>query len=253
MLFANDTHGERIHIDDAEVELSYFCPACGGAMIQKRGDIITHHFAHKAGSECDQWYTERLSPWHRKMQNTFTKDVQEIVIWNNSHTEFHIADVALQARQKKYVIEFQHSTISKKEFITRSKFYVECGYTMLWVFDFCECFPPKKILIAEEYENNGVDLVWPGKDRVRFLDSIDFSDFDNYPYVFFHVNTGKGKLQLHQPDGYCPWETWEYVDPFSKEPCFVWVPMDEFDTTSEFYAVRYSEQQFYRVLKNLSK
>lgn len=222
-------------------------------MIQKRGDIITHHFAHRAGSECDRWYTEKLSPWHRKMQNAFAKDVQELVIWNNSHTEFHIADVALQTDQKKYVIEFQHSAISQREFKKRSKFYIECGYTILWVFDFRECFPPKKVLIAEEYENNRVDLVWPGKDRVRFLDSIDFSDFDDYPYVFFHVSTGKGRLRSHHPDGYCPWETWEYVDPFAKESCFLWLPMDKFETTSEFHAVHYSEQQFNRILKSLGK
>ena len=39
MFFANDMHGEKIHIDNADVALPYFCPACGGAMVQKRGNI----------------------------------------------------------------------------------------------------------------------------------------------------------------------------------------------------------------------
>ena len=51
MFFANNALGQKIHIDDAETELPYFCPACRDAMIQKRGNINAHHFAHKTGKD----------------------------------------------------------------------------------------------------------------------------------------------------------------------------------------------------------
>lgn len=252
MFFANDTCGKKIHIDDAETGLPYFCPACGGTMIQKRGNVNAHHFAHKAGKECDPWYTGKLSSWHIKMQNQFNKSVQEIAIWNKMHTEYHIADVVLQSDGKKYVVEFQHSTISQKEFIARTEFYMECGYTVIWVFDFCECKSHKRIFVSE-YEDGIIRLVWPGNDRVRFLDHIDFTNFSSRLYIFFHISTGKGRKQLHSPEGYYPWETWEYVNPFSLHSCFVLLCLDIFDKVDEFLAEYFSEKAFYRVLKRLGE
>lgn len=253
MFFANDIYGEKIHIDNAKAEASYFCPACGSIMIQKRGSINAHHFAHRAGKECDPWYAGKLSPWHIKMQKQFDKNVQEIVVWNKTHTEYHIADIAVHTNKGKYVLEFQHSTISQKEFISRSKFYMRCGYDVIWVFDFCECKSYKRIFISEEYEDNIVRLVWPGNDRIRFLDNIGFAEVNDHLHIFFHINTGKGKIQLHDPDGYYPWETWEYVDPLSKYPCFALLDLNVFDESSDFFAKLYPEQSFYRALKKFGK
>ena len=102
------------------------------------------------------------------MQNHFDKRSQEVIIWNKTHTEYHIADAILQIGNEKYVVEFQHSAISQNEFMTRSSFYMSCGYKIIWVFDFCECKNPKRILIADdEYENDVIRLVWPGRDKIR--------------------------------------------------------------------------------------
>lgn len=254
MFFANNIHGEKIYIDDAVAEQSYACPACGDAMIQKHGNVNAHHFAHKAGKECDPWYTGKLSQWHKRMQNIFDKSQQEVIIWNEARTEFHVADIALHMENKKYIVEFQHSTISQKEFLSRSIFYMNCGYKVMWVFDFCESKHPKKILIADdEYENNIVRLVWPGKDRVRFFDNIDFCDYSNCLYVFFHINTGKGHERLCAPDGYCPWTTWEYINPFQREPRFFLLCLNRLYTLSDFFAYSYSEETFYKQLGNLCK
>lgn len=38
-----------------------------------------------------------------------------------------------------------------------------------------------------------------GFDRIRFLDNISFSGCSDRLYMFFHINTGKGKQQLHDP------------------------------------------------------
>lgn len=252
MFFANNIYGEKIHIDDAEANQVYFCPACKSEMIQKRGNVNAHHFAHKVGKECDPWYTGKISAWHAKMQNHFRKNDREVIIWNESGTEYHIADVVLQNGANKYVVEFQHSVISQDEFISRSRFYMQCNYRLIWVFDFCECKNPKKVLIADdEYENNVVRLVWPGRDRIRFLDNIDFSGLDDRLSILFHINTGKGRKYLHDPDGYYPWETWGYVDPFHRQPCFVSLCLNDFTESSDFFARYYSEEDFYTRLKHL--
>lgn len=254
MFFANNIHGQRTHIEDAKPKESYFCPACGCTMIQKRGTINAHHFAHKAKKECDPWYTGKLSPWHIEMQNLFSLNCQEVIIWNAAHTEYHIADVALQNGSQKYVIEFQHSSISQNEFLVRTQFYINCGYRVIWIFDFCDNKNPKRLYISEtEYDGKIVRLVWPGKDRVRFLDNIDFSDFGKYLYIAFYVNTGMGELQLHDPDGYIPWATWEYADLLSRTPCFVLLCLDYFYGTDEFSAFYYSEQKFLKLLRELEK
>ena len=250
MFFANNIKGERTYIDDAEIKQTYVCPVCKSIMTQKRGNINAHHFAHKTGKECDAWYSGKLSPWHIKMQSYFKKGSQELAIWNKSHTEFHIADAVVQIGDVKYVIEFQHSVISQKEFLSSSCFYIKSGYRLVWVFDFCECIRPKRIYIAEDgYENGIIRLTWPGKDRIKFLDNIDFSNTSDYLHIFFHISTGKGKKQLHTPNGYCPWETWEYIDPFHRSPCFIELALDYFTGAADFYAKYYSEDKFYKIMK----
>lgn len=252
MFFANNALGQKIHIDDAETGLPYFCPACRDAMIQKRGNINAHHFAHKTGKGCDPWYSEKLSPWHIKVQNHFDRVVQETVVWNEMHTEYHVADIVLQSGDKKYVIEFQHSPISQKEFISRTKFYLGCGYTIIWVFDFCECKSQKTIFVSE-YNNGIMHLAWPGKDRVKFLDNIDFTSVNDGLYIFFYINAGMGKIRLHDPEGYYPWKTWEYIDPFSLHSCFALLYLDIFDNTKDFFAEYFSEENFFRTVKRLGK
>ena len=252
MFFANNALGQKIHIDDAETGLPYFCPACRDAMIQKRGNINAHNFAHKTGKGCDPWYSEKLSPWHIKMQNHFDRVVQETVVWNEMHTEYHVADIVLQSGDKKYVIEFQHSPISQKEFISRTKFYLGCGYTIIWVFDFCECKSQKTIFVSE-YNNGIMHLAWPGKDRVKFLDNINFTSVNDGLYIFFYINAGMGKIRLHDPEGYYPWKTWEYIDPFSLHSCFALLYLGIFDNTKDFFAEYFSEENFFRTVKRLGK
>ncbi len=253
MFFANSMYGQRTHIEDADPNETYVCPACGCAMIQKRGNINAHHFAHKATKECDPWYTGKLSPWHTKMQNLFSPNFREIIIWNTAHSEYHIADVALEV--KRFVIEFQHSSISQSEFFARTQFYIECGYKIIWIFDFCECEPQKRIFISDTgYEEDIIKLVWPGRDRIRFLDNLDFSNFGNHLYIAFHENTGIGELQSHEPDGHIPWDTWEYRDPFSRCPCFLLLCPEYFTgCVDNFFARYYSEQDFFNMLKKLNK
>ena len=255
MFYAKNLEGDRVHIDNSMPSESYFCPVCNNSMIRKCGEINAHHFAHKSQNSCDPWYTGKLSPWHSKMQNHFKQEVQEVVIWNTSHTEYHIADIALQSHAKRYIIEFQHSSISSDEFIARSKFYTECGYFLIWVFDFCQCSTPKKIFIdgIDEYENSIRHFVWPGRDRVKLFDIIDLAEFRNKMRILFHINTGIGRSFRQEYEGYPSWEKWEYLNPLRTKPCFVSVLLDQFVSTTDFYAKYFTEEAFFKRLRKLER
>ena len=252
MYFANDKSGGRIYIGDAKAGDSFFCPACGEKMVIKRGNIYAHHFAHMPGMDCDPWYTSKLSDWHIKMQRYFRPENREIIIWNSQHTEYHIADIALKTSSGAFVFEFQHSPISQTEFIARSSFYIKCGYSLIWIFDFCECKKYKRILIADKHlSKNACRLVWPGKDRIRFLDNLDFSAAKNNLHIIFYLRTGKGQKKLHSPNGYYPWETWEYVNPLNLSRYFAVLHLDKFTDVSDFIAHCYTEREFCQKINRL--
>ena len=256
MFFANDEHGNRVDINSASRDKKYFCPACGAMLVLRKGKIVTHHFSHKSVKICDPWYTNKMSAWHLEMQSRFPPDCREVIIKNEEDTEYHIADVQINANGKKYVFEFQRSQISRNEFELRSQYYLSLGFTLIWVFDFCNCKPPKRIY----YENTPssekvISIKWPHSDRVRFLDYLDLSEFSNPDdfHLFFHIKTGLGKKRESVSYDGSIWSTWEYKDPFNREyffvepTCLAWDKLDEFD------ALYYSEESFYKHLSVLVK
>lgn len=251
MYYASDKSGNRVFIDNAQKGIDYYCPACKAKMIMKCGDIVAHHFSHKARKLCDPWYKDRMSDWHRKLQSMFPEDCQEVTVWNDSHSEVHFADVMFSYKGTGHVLEFQHSPITRKEFISRSSFYLGLGYKLTWIFDFCECEKPKKILYTRKNTTeHEIDLVWPGSDRVRFLDNLDrfqYAEIGNF-HIVFHICTGLGKEVEHSLDNGFSWSTWEYVNPFQKEYCFVEPRSMCLDNLADFEAIYYDEEEFYELL-----
>ncbi len=130
MFVANDQEGKRITIEDAVQGGAYFCPVCGGALIvkAKESEAVKEHFAHKSRRLCDSWNYD-MSEWHRTWQRFFPEECQEVVVQNGE--EKHRADVLINNT----VIEFQHSPISAEEIADRNRFYISCGYNVVWVFD----------------------------------------------------------------------------------------------------------------------
>lgn len=115
MLWANQ-NGEKIQ---AWPGLRATCPACGGDVVPKCGEIVEWHWAHKA-RDCDSW-GEPESQWHLGWKARFPADWQEVVMGP------HRADV----RTPRGVIEFQKSAISAAEIREREQFYGK----MIWVVD----------------------------------------------------------------------------------------------------------------------
>ena len=128
MYYANDEYGIRTNIESADPSGRYSCPMCGAKMIQKRGELYAHHFAHVSVANCDPWYSEKCL-WHREWQAQFPVDNQEVPITRRYRR--HIADISIND----LVIEFQHSSIKTAQFEERSRFYSSGDRKLIWVID----------------------------------------------------------------------------------------------------------------------
>lgn len=130
MFIAVDSNKNRVAIENATKDIQYFCPCCGEPLIIRAKDSVAvkAHFAHKKGTDCDS-FTHDMSEWHLNWQKQFPEESREVVVEKDG--EKHRADVLI----KNTVIEFQHSPITADEIARRNRFYLSCGYEVVWVFD----------------------------------------------------------------------------------------------------------------------
>jgi competence protein CoiA len=111
---------------EATTGLRGSCPGCGSVTLSKCGLKRLHHWAHVSTAVCDRWW-EPETEWHRAWKNQFPEDWQEIH-HRAKDGEVHIADVKTAGGT---VVEFQHSTISPQERMSREAFYDP----MIWIVD----------------------------------------------------------------------------------------------------------------------
>ena len=52
MIIALNNKKERVHIKDTVINEKYYCPLCNEELIQKKGFIRRHHYAHKSNGLC---------------------------------------------------------------------------------------------------------------------------------------------------------------------------------------------------------
>lgn len=149
MNIALDASRQRVVADDAQKGHFYYCPICGGPVIPKQGQWRVWHFSH-ISSCLDSWNYD-MSEWHRSWQERFPMECREVVVERGG--KIHRADVLIG----KYVIEFQHSPISADEVQERNRFYIACGYRVIWVFDEIEKYEDGFI---QEDVNNSSKFYW---------------------------------------------------------------------------------------------
>jgi hypothetical protein len=176
------------------------CFRCGGDMIAKCGRVKLWHWAHKATDMCDPWW-ENESLWHRAWKDHFPDDQQEVLHINPTTGEKHIADVK---NEFGLVIEFQRSTMTKDERISREVFYKD----MIWVVD------GTRGDLDSAYFNMGTsgpmqtspllyNVRWWGRSRILHFWSessknvyLDFGDKVLWRLVSFNPETKKGLVGL---------------------------------------------------------
>lgn len=117
MIFGLNENGERIDIEDSLKGEKYYCPCCGGELIQKKGIVNAWHFAHKSSTECDNWYEE--NEWCRKWVKLFDSDFREVIIKNENYDKKRVADV----KYKRLVLKLQPKSLSSEEFKERIDYF----------------------------------------------------------------------------------------------------------------------------------
>ena len=206
MYIALDENKIRVHIENAEKSKQYFCPVCGEKLIIKAVDSLSvkPHFAHKKGTECIDTWQHDMSEWHYKWQCLFPEEYREVVVEKDGIK--HRADVLIDG----FVIEFQHSPISRDEIKERNEFYTCCGYKVIWVFDAhgkvkdsgvslewkrarreFDIPTPRGVFVFVEYETK-VSENPPQEARIllylKKFNPKNIESFDTYPYYITRDN-----------------------------------------------------------------
>jgi Competence protein CoiA-like family len=97
------------------------CPLCSNPVRSACGSIVSWHWKHISGSDCDPW-SEPESEWHARWKALFPEECREVVIGP------HRADVVTRDE----IIELQHSPITGDMITEREEFY---GDRLVWIFD----------------------------------------------------------------------------------------------------------------------
>ncbi len=177
MFYALDKDGQRINAFDANREEKYICPICKQRVILKRGSINIDHFAHESNTCEDHWNYD-MSEWHKRMQNYFPKECQEVVV--TYMEQKHRADVLVGD----IVIEFQYSPITSTEFEDRNQFFKNAGYRLAWVFNLSQvqCHMEQ----SPEKEN-----LWSWKHPMRIFANVDHLGENNKKFALWFYLWGE--------------------------------------------------------------
>lgn len=121
MLLADNGLGGRIQ---ASPGAAGWCPLCKEPLTPKCGEIVSWHWSHRAGSDCDPW-AEGESAWHLAWKAEFDESQVENPIGR------HRADIIAGGT----VIELQHSSLKPEEVREREDFYLREVGRIIWVID----------------------------------------------------------------------------------------------------------------------
>ena len=179
MFCALDSCGNRIYADEAIKGEKYTCPICNHPLILRKGEVNIDHFAHEPNDECvDDWEYD-MSEWHRRMQNYFPKEAQEVVVTHQGKK--HRADVLIGNA----VLEFQHSPITASEFEERNSFFKNAGYRLAWVFDLSDIPEDDLYLSTDKYNM----MIW--KHPMRIFAHSDYLGEDNKEFALWFYYSRK--------------------------------------------------------------
>lgn len=215
MFTALDINGNKISAENASKGKEYFCPICNGKLCLKDGSENAKHFAHLSLQDCDD-FTYDMSEWHRAWQEKFPLKNREVVIEHNG--EKHRADVLAYG----YVVEFQHSPISREEFNRRNDFYIKAGKKVVWVFDVIYEFKNKRLEYNPDVEDQGSGDDYGGVYKWSYSKKC-FKDFvpqeQKNIILFFQKNEQTSFLDDCE-DSYIERVMWSMKDKYSGEANF---------------------------------
>lgn len=169
MLVALDREGKLVLAEAAEKNQKFHCPACGEAVILRKGAVKLPHFAHQRHSECSQAFSEAESHEHllgkRQLLSLFGPQAR---------LEVYLPE--LQQRPDLLVgqtaIEYQCSPLDFRRFTQRTAGYLANNYQPLWILG--SRFSPTKRLSEFQkgccfYRNRRLQL-WHLDSRQQFFE-----------------------------------------------------------------------------------
>jgi ssDNA-binding Zn-finger/Zn-ribbon topoisomerase 1 len=130
------------------------CPVCNKEVVSKCGNKIVWHWAHSSQKHCDSWW-EPETQWHRDWKGLYPNAWQEVVQFDATSGEKHIADVKTNTG---LVIEFQNSPLKSEELRQREVFHKK----IVWVVN------------GEKFKNNFNILHGLPDPKCKFLEDILF-------------------------------------------------------------------------------
>lgn len=82
MIKAVDRNGQSVSIDTVQRSAQCYCPICGQALLQKRGEIREHHFSHigPRGRNEKGYVMEHVTNAHQRFSTFFTNSNQVLSI-----------------------------------------------------------------------------------------------------------------------------------------------------------------------------
>jgi hypothetical protein len=122
----------------------------------------------------------KLSSWHRKWQDKFPKENQEVRFYlDQSKHSRRVADVWIPLEQDERVIEYQHSRITKEEVNARNIDYNSKSQQMVWMID-CTENKNKPTVISNDRWLIDFEKEW----HVNSMEKckVLFADFGDYIY-----------------------------------------------------------------------
>lgn len=128
MMFANTSYSPHTTAVPGGTAL---CPLCGLPVIAKCGLIVSWHWAHVRGGDCDSW-SEPITAWHLSWQAHAPFERREVIRGR------HRADILASDGT---VVEVQHSTISADLIAEREDFYQR----MTWIFDARDAYKTNRL------------------------------------------------------------------------------------------------------------
>lgn len=167
MIIANDKNNNRVAVENADRNTTYYCPYCNEPLTNKAfsSKCVKPYFSHKQGTKCTDDWNYDMSEWHRAWQEHFPIDCREVPIEYNGVK--HRADVCVG----KVIFEFQHSAISNEEIQARNQFYTSAGYELIWIFDANNNIKNVKGQSIDPCMCNNTDLQW-NKRAIKHLGAI---------------------------------------------------------------------------------
>lgn len=142
MLIARNANGELIQACQAAKEKGknveeYYCPACKGKLVLKKGNIMIAHFAHHQHSDCAVFSEGETLPHLKGKQlllEKFEREGFEVTLecWLpelRQRPDF----LLVLADGKKIAVEYQCSPISPADLVARTRGYKRFGYEVWWI------------------------------------------------------------------------------------------------------------------------